>query len=210
MTEFTRNRQRLMEEVGRRLESQRFKPVYSKQSFIRPFPVGRASFHLAFIRHPDDFDVVGDVAIRFDKLQDLATGWRTDISDKMKRDTYSHGAELGNIAGIGQKRWTVSTGEDVEIVADDIVKVFNSIGAPYLDRYSTLEQSYELHTGSEPTANYMPVRHVREINIVGLATLLGKENVRELASEYFKWLQDLNDAGLSQYKKFLDSIGIAI
>ena len=208
MTEFTRNRRQLMENVGRRLESQGFKPAYSTQSFIRPFPGGRVSLHLAFIRHPSDFDVVGNVAIRFDKLQDLATGWRTDISEKQKRDTYSQGAELGNVAGIGQKRGTVSSAEDVESVADDIADFFNAIGMPYLEKYSMLERSFELHTGTEPTPIYMPIRHARAINIVGLAILLGKQDISEIARKYFNWLQDLNDPGLSQYTEFLKHLDI--
>jgi ribosomal protein S12 methylthiotransferase accessory factor YcaO len=56
----------LLEAVGARITALGFdgKPV--GQSFLRRIPDGRVSFHLAFVKHPEDFDVVADVGVRFD------------------------------------------------------------------------------------------------------------------------------------------------
>jgi hypothetical protein len=89
----------LLVAVGARIAANGFESKLISQSFLRRFPAGRASLHLAFIKHPREFDVVADVAVRFDELEDLVNANNALLSKKEKGQTYSLGAELGNIAG---------------------------------------------------------------------------------------------------------------
>lgn len=55
-----------------------------------------------------------DVAIRFDKLENLINENNKFLSEREKKATFSIGAELGNIREGRQKRWTVSGEGDIE------------------------------------------------------------------------------------------------
>lgn len=78
-------------------------------------------FHIAFVNHADDFDCIGDVAIEF-----KSNNQRLCVV----------GAELGNIAGIGQKRFTVGNVQQSTESANSIYKYFEAVGLPFLQRYS--------------------------------------------------------------------------
>lgn len=211
MTELQNCRRALMQDVGRLVEPLGYKPILSQQMFVRRFAEGKAALHLAFIKHPGDFDVVANVAIRLDQLEDILNGARTYLSDNKKRDTYSFGAELGNISRVGQVRWTVRALTDTKEVAQEVVSYFRKVGLPFIASVTTLEDAYVVLTKSEDLARlYLTPRSRRAESTVALAKLLGKSDVAQIAKENMNWLENVNDAGLSQYKKFLDSIGVVI
>ena len=78
-------------------------------------------FHISCINHPDDFDCTGDVAVEFkaNKVQLCIVG-----------------AELGNIKGVGQKRFTVGNKQQASETATAIYNYFNTVGLPFLEKYS--------------------------------------------------------------------------
>ena len=51
-----------------------YEPSRKDQHYVKTTSVGRLNFHLSFIRHQTDFDVTGDVAVRFDRLEELLYG----------------------------------------------------------------------------------------------------------------------------------------
>jgi len=136
----------LLKAVGQRIAASGFESRPVGQSFLRRSPLGRDSLHRSFVKHPCDFDVVADVAVRIDDLEDIVNVNDTLLSKKEKEQTYSLGAELGNISGQGQQRWNLASSADVTPVADRITASFNSIGLPYLDEASTIEGAYRLLT----------------------------------------------------------------
>ena len=77
--------------------------------------------HLAFINHADDFDAVVDVAI------DFVQG---------NESVCVVGAQLGNIAGIGQTRFKAGGPQDIPDVVQGILDEFQTVGIPFLDKYS--------------------------------------------------------------------------
>jgi len=212
MIEYSAIKRDLMNEVGRRISTYGFKPVLSRQEFIRPSSTGREALHLAFVRHSTDFDVVADVAVRFDELERLRNRIRQDLSDREKNATYSLGAELGNIARTGQRRWNVASQEDINPAAEQLVNSFAEIGLPYLERVSTLEKVYALlAVPSEDAWIYSVTRNKQAMNAVGLATLLDKKaEAVERAQHYYKWLKDKNDFGLDQFTQFVADLGITL
>ena len=82
----------LLEAVGVRVVGLGFDSKASGQSFLRSIPGGRTSLHLAFIEHPRDFDVVADVAVRFDLLEALVNASNSLLSKREQGQTYSLGA----------------------------------------------------------------------------------------------------------------------
>lgn len=211
MTELQNCRRALMQDVGRLVEPLGYKPILSQQMFVRRFSEGKTALHLAFIKHPGDFDVVANVAIRLNQLEDILNGARSYLGDDKKRGTYSFGAELGNISRVGQVRWTVRALDDTKVVAQELVTYFKKVGLPFIAGATTIEEAYRILTESEDLARlYLAPRSRRAESTVALAKLLGKSNVSQIAKTNMNWLEDVNDAGLPQYKQFLDSIGIAV
>jgi len=78
-------------------------------------------FHISCINHQKDFDAVGNVAVEF--------------KDGKKRICIV-GAELGNIEGIGQKRFPVSTASEAKSSAKGVFNYHEQHGLPFLLKYS--------------------------------------------------------------------------
>lgn len=199
-----------LETVAQRVAEYGFKYKAAEQACLRPIPCGRACLHLAFIKHSQDFDVVADVAVRFDQLEDLVNANNSLLSKKEKRQTYSLGAELGNIAGEGQKRWGLASFAELERVAGQLVDSFKVIGLPYLDRASTLEGAYQLLTSPGRDAwLHSPIHSSRAKRIVGLAKIMGRGDELALkAGETAQMLRDLKDPGLPDFNRFVATLGV--
>lgn len=211
MTDLQNCRRALLQDVGQLVEPLGYRPILSQQMFVRRFSEGKTALSLAFIKHPGDFDVVANVAIRLNQLEDILNGARSYLSDKKKLNTYSFGAELGNIHRVGQLRWTIRAPDDTKAVAQELVSCFKKIGIPFIDGAATIDDAYRVLTESEELASlYLAPRSRRAESIVALAKLLGKSNVSHIAKTKLSWLEHVNDSGLVQYKQFLDSIGISV
>lgn len=198
----------LLDAVGVLVSDYGFTSKPSGQSFLRAFPGGRASLHLAFIKHPADFDVVADVAVRFDDLEDMVNATNARLSKAEKKQTYSLGAELGNIAGTGQMRWQVTPDSDVEQVAQRIAGAFTRIGLPYLEAASTLAGAYGLLTTPGKGASlHSPIHASRAKRVVALAKLLGRhEEFESRIAENLKFLEETEDFGLQDFKRFVADV----
>lgn len=78
-------------------------------------------FHISCINHESDFDAVGNVAVEY-----LSGKERVCII----------GAELGNIEGSGQKRFSVSSSDEAIISARSLCDFFVKVGQPFLHKFS--------------------------------------------------------------------------
>jgi len=78
-------------------------------------------FHISCINHESDFDGVGDVALEY---------------KNGKERLCIIGAELGNIEGIGQKRFSVSNEQQAIVSAKALHSYFQAVGLPFLQKYS--------------------------------------------------------------------------
>lgn len=78
-------------------------------------------FHIGCINHSEGFDAVGNVAVEF---------------KSGKERICIVGAELGNIEGIGQNRFPVSTTEEAKSSAAGLHQHFERHGLPFLRKYS--------------------------------------------------------------------------
>jgi hypothetical protein len=178
------------------------------QAFYRKTPHGRDAFHVSFIRHTNDFDVTADVAVRIDALEDLVNADNRLLSKAEKRGTFSLGVELGNLSQGARQRWTIAAVEDVPPVAESILRMFENVGLPYLDRYSSLEGAfYALSSNDRDGWIHSPIHAARCKRAVGLAYLLGKqEDLNRLISDCESFLRDKKDVGLSSFQQFATSV----
>ena len=199
---FNALRTELVTMVAKALGRYGFEGKARSYSFIKPIPNGRQAIHLGFIRHKDDFDVTADVALGFDALENIIREFESSSEDEKG---YSMGAELGNISGSGQMRWTVTSTQDIPTVAESIMQTIVSIGFPYLQRYSRKEEALAAMKGDDRSAwLHMPVHDARARRALGLAFLLGRgsDELKEIADAKVKFLGDRKDPRLESFLRF--------
>src|SRR4249919_134416 len=128
--------------------------VNSKRHFKRSSGSTNWLLHIGFVNHPEDFDAIGNAAVEF-----LAGRNRIAIV----------GAQLGNIAGIGQKRHSVSSPTAAAQAARSLHAEFERVGVPFLLRYSNPEAVLSaLQSGGEEASLISPIRQLHGGQIAAL------------------------------------------
>jgi hypothetical protein len=170
---------KLLRRMSTLLEKLGFDKKIRGQSFWKNFDGGRASVHLSFIRHTEDFDITVDVAIRFDDLEDLVNAENPLLTKKEKADTFSLGVELGNLIEGRQKRWTVKSENDIDDITNHIMDCVVKFGMPYIERYSVKENVFNLLVKDDDEAVlHSPFQSERAKRVNALAKLLNKTDYR--------------------------------
>jgi hypothetical protein len=179
------------------------------QSFHKLYNWGKAAIHLSVIKHPDDFDVTVDVAIRFDALEELVQQSNKFLTAKEKRNTFSMGAELGNLVEGKPRRWSVASHADVHNVAEQVQEQITSTAFPYIEQYGDMAKALQVLAGNDRDAwIHSPIAGERAKRAVGLAWLLGdKDKVKRLIESKTDLLRDRNDFGLADFEAFVKSLG---
>ena len=173
----------------------------SGQDFYRNITEGRQILHLSFIRHPNDFDVTADVAVRHNTLEDLMNDENPRLNPREKAQTSSIGAELGNIS-IGQPiRWTVSAEDEIPQVSSSLLASFEKVGLPYLQRFSFLDEVLSAVAGDDSASVlHSPIDYVRAMRAIGVAFLLRrKELFHQLVASKSKYLKEKQDFGVPEF-----------
>ncbi|WP_305910075.1 DUF4304 domain-containing protein [Methylomarinum sp. Ch1-1] len=197
----------LLSSVGEKLTAFGFGKKAKQQSFYRSIEGGWACVHLSFINHADDFDVTVDVAIRFDEVEDLVNSKNNLLTKKEKERTCTLGIELGNLSVGEQKRWSISSEEQISLVADSILEDFEKFGNPYLLKYSSVNSAYELLSSDEKSVwKHCPFHATRAKKAIAIAKLLGQSDIQGQISTRKKFLQEMKDFGLSDFVSFANSL----
>jgi hypothetical protein len=119
-------------------------------------------FHIAWVNHSEDFDAIGDVAIEF-----LAARKRVAI----------FGAQLGNIAGVGQTRHAVSSFASAKASARALFQEFEQVGLPFLEQYSSPETVLSvLESGGQTARLISPIQDLHVGQIQTLRAMSSRPN----------------------------------
>jgi hypothetical protein len=195
-TRWARLQKELMHSIGVSIKKHGFAARYGEQAFIAKRSFGRACLHLAFVPHGDaDFDVIADIAVRFDESEELVNPGR---------GSSTAGAEFGNIVGTGQRRWTIASGADVGIAAAEIVGLFESVGLEFFERFSTMERTLDILVRNDRAANlYMPIDYARWRTVLALEWLTGRlDALDQSLVDGEAFLRQRNDPGLGLFLDF--------
>jgi hypothetical protein len=194
--------------LARRMAEHGFESRPRDQSFTRKTPVGRQTFHVSFIKHANGCDVTADVAVRIDRLEDLLNEWNGTLSKSERKQTHSMGAELGNISEGRQRRWTLAGEDNIPEAVSSTMALFESVGLPYLQKYSDLEQALAALSGDDrPSWLHSPFHDLRAQRAIGLAFVLGRhERMDELIAAKTRFLRERNDPGLDRFLAFAKDI----
>ena len=194
--------------LARRMAEHGFESRPRDQAFVRKTPFGRQTFHVSFIKHAHDCDVTADVAIRIDALEDLLNEWNATLSKAERKQTHSMGAELGNISEGRQRRWTLASEDDIPEAVSSVMALFQSVGLPYLEKYSNLEQALVAVSGDDRASwLHSPFHDLRAKRAVGLAFVLGHyQRLDELIAAKTRFLRERNDPGLDSFLAFAKEV----
>jgi hypothetical protein len=201
MTNLRELQKQLLFEVGTRLKAHGFDEKVRAQSYWMKIPHGRVAFHLSFIEHKSDFDVTADIGIRFDEVEELVNENKVSLSKKLRADTYTLGAELGNIIEGRQRRWTVYQEDDIPVVAASIVLAFEMAGNGYIEKWASPEAALEILSRDDKDSwLHSPFHAARAERAVALAFVLNRfTELPEIVTRKEKFLRDRNDFGLSSF-----------
>jgi hypothetical protein len=190
--------------LAQRMVEHGFESRPRDQRFVRKTPFGRQTFHVSFIKHQHDCDVTADVAIRIDALEDLLNEWNATLSRSERKQTHSMGAELGNISEGRQRRWALTSEDDIPEAVSSVMALFESAGLPYLEKYSNLERALEALSGDDRASwLHSPFHDLRAQLAIGLAFVLGRhERLDELIAAKTRFLRERNDPGLERFLVF--------
>ncbi|HTG14334.1 MAG TPA: hypothetical protein VK747_03605 [Blastocatellia bacterium] len=198
----------LFARVAKEVDEYRFdRRSKTHYSFYKKTPLGRQAFSLPFIRHaPTDVDVTAEVAIRFDDVEDLVNEHKSLLTEAQKRNTYTLGAELGNISEGRQKRWSLASRDAIDNVARSIMEAFAAIGRPYLEKYSAMESALEALSQDDKTAQlHSPFHDERAMRAIAIAFVLGdRERFLSIAAAKTQILAGRNDDGLQRFLQLRD------
>ncbi len=172
----------LLQRLDEKLKSFGFRIRKTQQHFYKEAEQCRQIFHIAFINHSNDFDVIADVAIRHHQIEDLINEEKTYLSQAQKKSTATLGTELGNILGIGQQRWSIASKQDIPLVINDIIDYFQKLALPFLERFSSLEEVSKVLNENGKEANLIcPIsenrERVKEVISSFLATKVANEQI---------------------------------
>ena len=137
-------RDELFSKLCEELQSLDFRCRKTYRNFLRDMGNCSQLFHISFINHVFDFDVTADVSIRHHSVEEIMNLKNHYLKDSEKKRTATIGANLGNISGVGQIRWTVADKDDISVAVDEIVDYFKEVGLPFLERFSSLDETYKV------------------------------------------------------------------
>lgn len=152
--------------------------------------------------------MTADAALRIDAVEDLVNADNPLLTTKEKKQTFTIGAELGNMLEGKQRRWTISDSNHVTMVADGIIDLFRKVGLPYLERYSDFGNLIaDLSKHDQAAWPHSPVHERRCKTIMALAALLHDEQRFELLNEGCEeFLRGRSDAELASLRVYVKGL----
>ncbi len=162
-----------------------------------------------FVPHQDsNFDVTLDIAVRIDDVENIVNGEDQLLSIEEKRRTATVGCEIGNLTMGRQKRWTISTSEDVNKFIAEVGTMITSVVLPYVEKFSNLESLLTvLSSDGREAWLHFPVHLGRCQRILSLTLVLGKdEELDTIIAKCEFILANLDPHSVSQFESFAYAI----
>lgn len=198
----------LLSELAMHLERHGFVRVARRPAYSRARGVGTQSVLLSFLRHADDFDVTASVAMRVEAVEALVQLHDDGPTRADRAGTYTLGAELGNISGKGQTRWTVANAADARTAAESIAQAVEIFGAPFLAEFSTLDDVLtRLRRNDKEGWLVSPIHGSRCKRAMAIARLTGHPEGARIARACLDFLASRNDPALRSTERLARALG---
>jgi hypothetical protein len=168
--------------------------------FYKKTESGEWAVGVGWVRHPADFDASMNVSVRINALEEFVY----ENESEQGEGRFTFGAEIGNISQGRNKRWRVCSYADLDPVSESITEALETIGIPYLEKYSDMETALAAISGDDKdSALHSPVAGERAKRAIALAFVLKKFDVfRELADYKARYLESRNNQKLGEFLAF--------
>lgn len=199
----------LMDLVGAKISSYGFSRHGKEQLFLRDMSLGWCAAHLSFIRSIDCFDITLNVAVRFEKVEEMVFRASKQISKKAKRLTATIGLDVSNYTEGSRKRWHVDGETDLDETAQAISNYFSKYGLPYLEKFSDVETAFGvLKSETKEAWLHSPVHHMRAKRALAFAVVFFPDQVAKIAKSKSEYLNSRKDYGADDFAQFAKEVGI--
>jgi hypothetical protein len=191
-----------LQSLGKRMASFGFDETPSGQSFYWPFESGKWAFHVSFIPHRDDVDLTADVAIRLDSIEDLVNEYDTKRNAAQKRQSMTIGGELGNLSEDRPHRWTLAAIDDIPQVSDQVARLFETVGLPFLKAHSDISTLNRVLSSSDSRDKLLcPLLGPRAMRAIASAHVLDENrDLTLLADQLEARLAEKEDVYLEDFR----------
>lgn len=166
-------RKDLFDRMTPRMQPYGFAPRIRVETFHRKTELGWWVLGLTFVFHKLRTSVTASVGIRVDAVEKFWTA-KAGLPPAASKGSATAGVELGRLTDGRYKPWYVTPTDNLDTVADDIVRAFSSFGLPYLERLSNLDNLLEALSGQEIHSMYVAQPDIGCQRAVALALLLGQ------------------------------------
>src|SRR5271157_2756505 len=119
------------------------------------------------------------LAIRFDEVENLLNLNRDNIKDSVKKRTNTIGGQIGNIYNHKYKDWRISYESDIINICNDIIKFYEMVCIPYIEKYSNLEVILNvLLSGDDDEKSKLVLTEIQEAELaIAIAYVLDKKEL---------------------------------
>jgi hypothetical protein len=134
------------------------------------------------------------------QLKELQDGFRAE-----RRHTFTMGAELGNLSGGGQRRWTLSAPEKTPEIVASVLASAEDVALPSIRRFAHLDAILDALSDNGPSSwLHAPIHDYRCRSAVALAYTLEKPGdfIETLIERSAAFLGSRNDPALERFLAF--------
>lgn len=200
----------ILSKVGALLAPDGFRPKLLEQFFYLPKPFGRWIIHVGFIPHKSvDMDMTVHAAIRVNAVETLVNERRgSQVTARDAEKCATLGGDIGNLIDGRQKRWEITSLEDVGSVAASIYSDVQSVGWPFFERYSDMENLLGLLSSLDARDWWLSPGNIMRCNrAVALAFALGKsDEIDAVVQKCENLLSQKASSELPDFSTFVESL----
>lgn len=177
------------------------------QRFVRKMSSVTHVIHIAFVINSATTSVIVNLAVRHEKVEDLANTWRSELSSKDRKQTATIGNEFGRLLGRGQMRWNVRSDEDLTVLAKNIFQAIEEKSFLYLERYSELKNIQKDLSSTNPKDWHSQTISGRALRLPIIYALLGDipKAVKEFVIQY-EYLKSNDELLADDYPLFVHKV----
>jgi hypothetical protein len=143
-------------------------------SFYKTTPFGKQAIHINISSDKRTLSVSVNMAVRFNKLEDVVNQVHGHLTNIEKRNTFSIGVELGNYEDGRPQYQQMHSDADVSSCVSEIVDGIVTVALPFFERFSTLQSVFSVLSGeTKESQRLCPFDHQRAERVCASAYLLG-------------------------------------
>ncbi len=193
-----------------------YEPLKGDDEHLKKYyPWGFSWLWFNFSKHFDCFIVTLYQFIRIDAIEEIALRNDTDWSEERRPEIFSMGCNLGHLSdprGPTNEllRWEVSGDEDIPRVVADIVRQFESLAVPYIEKYHDPRNALELFLDDSPNAWFLRTgtdcSRAKQVVATALVVKKDKAWIKAYIERIIPYLATRQDGNIPRFMNFLASL----